>query len=230
MSDPMTGDDRLELFIRQFQEACDGTQTARAASENCRDYYDGKQWTAEEIATLRARGQPPIVFNRVKRKIDSILGVERRQRTDPKAYPRTPKDEQSADTATQALRFVADETRLNNIFSGAFENGMVEGSGAAEVIIEGEGDIKVTLIPWSTFIYDPRSSRHDFSDARYLGVLQWMDADEAAALYPDKAKEIERDVTSTEKAFIADASMEDKPAAGQWVDRRRRRVRLSPNI
>lgn len=221
-----TGAERIRKMVREY---LDTMETGRKQSEVCRDYYDSKQWSAEEIATLRARGQPPIVFNRVKRKVDSILGVERRQRTDPKAYPRTPKDEQSAEVATQALRFVADQTRLNNIFSGTFENGMIEGTGAVEVIVEGAGDdidIKVNLIPWANFVYDPRSIRHDFSDARYLGVLQWMDADDAIALYPNKKTEIEAALTGSGKAFVADTSVEDKPASGSWIDSRRRRLQV----
>jgi hypothetical protein len=121
---------------------------------------------------------------------------------------------------------VSDQTRLNNIFSGAFECGMIEGAGACEVIMDGPEDIKVNLIPWDEFIFDPRSSRHDFSDARYLGVLKWMDADDATALYPDKGQEIEASITGAEKAFVADQSVEDKPSSGTWIDRKRRRVQV----
>ena len=222
---PSTGEDGAERIRKMVREYLDTMEEARDRSALARDYYDGKQWTREEIATLKQRGQAPIVFNRIKRKVDSILGVERNRRTDPKAYPRTPKDEQAAEIVTQALRFVSDQTRLNNIFSGAFECGMIEGAGACEVIMDGPEDIKVNLIPWDEFIFDPRSSRHDFSDARYLGVLKWMDADDAAALYPDKAKEIEGALTA-DKAFVADQSVEDKPSSGQWIDRKRRRVQV----
>lgn len=223
---PQAGEDGAERIRKMVREYLDTMEEARDRSALARDYYDGKQWTREEIATLKQRGQAPIVFNRIKRKVDSILGVERNRRTDPKAYPRTPKDEQSADIVTQALRFVSDQTRLNNIFSGAFECGMIEGAGACEVIMDGPEDIKVNLIPWDEFIFDPRSSRHDFSDARYLGVLKWMDADDAVALYPDKAKEIEASITGAEKAFVADQSVEDKPSSGTWIDRKRRRVQV----
>jgi hypothetical protein len=223
---PDTGEDGAERIRKMVREYLDTMEEARDRAALSRDYYDGKQWTREEIATLKQRGQPPIVFNRIKRKVDSILGVERNRRTDPKAYPRTPRDEQSADIVTQALRFVSDQTRLNNIFSGAFECGMIEGAGAAEVIMDGPEDIKVNLIPWDEFIFDPRSSRHDFSDARYLGVLKWMDADDAIALYPDKGKEIEAGVTGSEKAFVADQSVDDKPSSGTWIDRKRRRVQV----
>ena len=225
-SKPQAGEDGAERIRKMVREYLDTMEEARDRSALARDYYDGKQWTREEIATLKQRGQAPIVFNRIKRKVDSILGVERNRRTDPKAYPRTPRDEQSADIVTQALRFVSDQTRLNNIFSGAFECGMIEGAGACEVIMDGPEDIKVNLIPWDEFIFDPRSSRHDFSDARYLGVLKWMDADDAVALYPDKGKEIEANITGAEKAFVADQSVEDKPSSGTWIDRKRRRVQV----
>ena len=223
---PTPGEDGAERIRKMVREYLDTMEEARDRAALSRDYYDGKQWTKEEIATLKQRGQAPIVFNRIKRKVDSILGVERNRRTDPKAYPRTPKDEQSADIVTQALRFVSDQTRLNNIFSGAFECGMIEGAGACEVIMDGPEDIKVNLIPWDEFIFDPRSSRHDFSDARYLGVLKWMDADDAVALYPDKGKEIEAGITGSEKAFVADQSVDDKPSSGTWIDRKRRRVQV----
>ena len=225
-SKPQAGEDGAERIRKMVREYLDTMEEARDRAALSRDYYDGKQWTKEEIATLRQRGQAPIVFNRIKRKVDSILGVERNRRTDPKAYPRTPRDEQSADIVTQALRFVSDQTRLNNIFSGAFECGMIEGAGACEVIMDGPEDIRVNLIPWDEFIFDPRSSRHDFSDARYLGVLKWMDADDAVALYPDKGKEIEAGITGSEKAFVADQSVDDKPSSGTWIDRKRRRVQV----
>ena len=53
-----------------------------------------------------------------------------------------------------------------------------------------------------------------------------MDADDAVALYPEKAKEIEASITGADKAFVADQSVEDKPSSGTWIDRKRRRVQV----
>src|SRR5690554_4460732 len=55
-----------------------------------RHYYHGDQWTAEERKTLSDRKQPVITSNRVGRKIDAVVGLVERMRTDPKAYARTP--------------------------------------------------------------------------------------------------------------------------------------------
>ena len=48
-----------------------------------------------KVAELKKRGQPEIVINRIKRKIDILLGAETQTRTDPKSLPRTPVSERN---------------------------------------------------------------------------------------------------------------------------------------
>src|SRR5690606_18863266 len=112
-----------------FQAAEDATVDARREAERCRDYYDNKQWTAEEIAKLEERNQPVITDNMIKDKVDWLLGMERRARTDPKAYPRNPDDEESAEAATDALRYIADDCDFDQTKSSAAEDFFIEGSG-----------------------------------------------------------------------------------------------------
>ena len=40
------------------------------------------------VTELRKRGQPPVVINRIARKVDWLLGLEAQRRTDPRAFPR----------------------------------------------------------------------------------------------------------------------------------------------
>ena len=93
--------DWLPTLIQWFQDAEDATVDAREKSERDRDYYDNKQFTAEEFEALRKRGQPAISHNLIRQKIDYLLGLEKQTRSDPKAYPRNPDDEQAADAAAQ---------------------------------------------------------------------------------------------------------------------------------
>jgi len=46
------------------------------------DFYDNIQWEEEEAATLRERGQPPLVYNVISASIDWVTGTEKRARTD----------------------------------------------------------------------------------------------------------------------------------------------------
>ena len=86
--------DNLARLIRQFEASEEASQAGRREAERARDYYDGKQLTDEERKALRRRKQPPVIINRIQRKIDYLRGLERQNRTDPKAYPRTIRDEQ----------------------------------------------------------------------------------------------------------------------------------------
>lgn len=94
----------VENLVRQFEEAEDQGRENREKCQRDRDYYDGYQLTDEEINTLTQRGQPVVVFNRIAPKVDAVLGFERRMRVDPRAYPRTPKHEQDAESITDAIR------------------------------------------------------------------------------------------------------------------------------
>lgn len=219
-------DHHLDQLVRDFEAAEDGTRDARLRAERNRDYYDGKQLTTEEIAALRRRGQPPVVINYIKRKVEILRGLERRSRTDPRAFPRNPQDEQGAEAATDALRFVADENDFDVVRSAVYEYMIVEGYGGADVIVEEapNGDIVVSIqaVPWDRLVYDPHSRKTDFSDARYRGIVIWMDKSEAYAAYPERKEAIDASLAT----MAMSETYDDRPKDGMWADNRRTRVRI----
>lgn len=221
----------LPALKRMVETAADMTQDAREASERDRDYYDGFQWTPEETATLQRRKQPVITINRIKRKIDAMVGIEQRGRTDPRAMPRNPGDEQAADIATKALVFVEETERVDVKKSAAFENLLVEGYGGVEVIAEerrGEWDVAVKRLRWEEIFFDPHSREKDFSDAAYVGVLKWMTMDAArsfaATFWTGTEDELE-DLLDAD----APGDNDDRPTQQgfAWADKRQRRVRVA---
>ena len=222
--DTLTEDDRLAEFIRQFQESCTSTQTARAASEKCRDYYDGKQWTDSETRKLKRRGQPVITDNRIKDKVESWLGTELATRTDPHAYPRSPKEEGAAEAATDALRYVADSNHFPQCKSAVFENIIVEGTGGCEVIVEDKGgkpQVIVRRVRWDRMYWDTHSMLPDFSDAMFLGIVVWLDIEVAKKKYPAQAPDYDAMLEGT---FDFGSTYDDKPT--MWIDRTRKRVQF----
>lgn len=181
-----TSEDDHALVKQQFLDSENSTITERAESQTHRAYYDGKQWTEEEVAAIEARGQPVITDNKIKDKVEYLLGMERKTRTDPKAYPRNVRDEASAEAATDALRYVADDNMFNYVRSDAAENMFIEGRGAIEIIVDKKygGKIpKICLrhIRWDRVYVDPHSMQADYLDKSYVGVITWMDYEIAVA-------------------------------------------------
>jgi hypothetical protein len=218
-------DDAHIALLRHFEEAFDNTSVERELAERDRDYYDGKQLTEEEEATLRERRQPIVISNRIRPKIDALLGFERKQRTDPKAFPRTPKHEEDANSVTDALRFVCDQNRFQQLRSDVAESMFVEGIGAATVTVKPSRDgfdVVFTAVPWDRFYRDPHSRKRDFSDAAYMGVVLWMDEADVKAEFKDAEQVIEACYDTTE---AEGQTYDDRPSVS-WADKKRKRVRV----
>ena len=231
MTDDQTGDDGLldaAALCQMFEESEDASINARKLAERDRDYVDNIQLTAEEISALGKRKQPPVVINRIKRKVDFLKGYEMGQRVDPRALPRTPKHEDDASSIEQALRYVAEEQDFDQLRSRVWDNLLVEGAGGYRVgIKDGYDGIEITLnrVPWDRMFADPHSSEPDYSDARYLGLVRWEDRDEALAQYKDNPNADDILTDTLNSASISD-TYDDKPKFRVWADKKRRRVRI----
>lgn len=212
--------DTLKSMYREAETMCQAGQAERERDE---DYYDGHHWTDEERRELRRRSQPDIVINRVRRKINWLIGYEQQSRSDPRAWPRTPSSEPQADVVTKTLRFIGDDAGLDQVYSEAFADLLKAGYCVLEPTVEprprGNPKIVVYSHPWREFFYDPRSRKADFSDARYLGVAKWLDREQLADRHPQFADRIGEML----EGMPVDASRDDKPT-GFWGDRHRQRL------
>lgn len=223
----------IDTLKRMAARATELTAEARGASEKSRDYYDGHQLTEAQKAEYARRKVPPLVNNRIQRKIDAMVGIEQNSRTDPRAFPRKPDDEAGAEVATKALVFVDDVTRFDHKRSHAFENLLIEGYGGVEVVVEqqrGQLEVAINRLRWEELFYDPASREKDFSDATFLGIMKWMTLDQALEIYGQHYTG-EGDLEELLQATLADVgeSYDDRPRNGDlaWADPKLRRVRVA---
>jgi hypothetical protein len=228
VADVETKDELLTKLVKNFDTWFDATQSARSEAMEARDYYDGYQWTEEEQSTLKARKQPVLTDNKLKDKIDYMIGMEINARTDPKAFPRTPKHEQDAEAITDALRYVGDSQDFPKVRSDIAENIFVEGMGGDEVYVKNGKDGVDVCIKRNRFercYWDPHSSERDFSDSRYLGTFVWMDLEEAQDKWPDLS-----DIWNTTAGEMRTGTMgesdSDRPQGNLHIDRAKSRVRV----
>lgn len=223
---PLNTADDLARKRRLYRAYESNKRAEMDEAQEARRYYFGKQWSDAEIAVLNRRKQPVIWANKIRRKVDFLVGVEQRMRRDPKAYPRNPKDEASADAASAAIRFVCDLNRWEHIASDVAHDGLVSGVGGAWIGIapfRGSYEVRLTIIPPDRFFYDPRSVKPDFSDARYVGVHLWIDLDEAKDTWPQFATEFDNMISQSEGLTALRA---EQDRSTQWSDFEHRRVRV----
>lgn len=189
-----------------------------------RQMFHGAQWSAKELRALEKRGQSPITYNEISRKINAIVGLTERLRQDPKAFPRNPRNDEGAEVATSTVRYVLDANDWKTLSSECVRHCAIDGIGGVGLKLrqgdKGDPDISVEPIFGDDFFYDQRSYRPDFHDARYLGQAKWIDEDECVELFPDLEEEI-RNLVSNGNELATNSPRELK-----WVYSQERRVRL----
>ena len=216
----------LEMLVQWHEAYEDSTSESRPERERERDYVLGYQWTEAERATLAKRKQPCITDNRLLPKVQFLIGMEQAHRSMPKAFPRTPKEEEDANAISDALRYVMEDNRWDRTRSACFDDFIVEGTCAVDVCVEkakgGGYDISIKRIPWNRYWHDPHSTDEGFADSKYDGQFIWMDLADAKEKWPKKASELDGCFTATSTT----ETFEDTPRE-RWTDTKRRRVRIA---
>lgn len=220
-------------FKNQVEYFLEATYEARLLSQNDRDFYSGYQYTAFERQVLNARKQIPVTINRIKPKIEGLKGLLEIRRGDIKAFPRNPKDEDSAHAITDALRYIEDNNDFEMTDAEVFEEMCVEGYGAVIVdVIEDarkEKQIKIMRIPWDRFYFDPHSIRHDFADAQYMGQMLWLDEQQVKIIFGNKVNLSE--LSAQYDSDVGDCEIfEDKPRYWTMADKNRNRYRIAQHF
>lgn len=152
------------------------------------DFYDGLQWSDEDVQELNDRGQAPLVFNQVKPTINWLLGTERRTRIDGKVLPREESDEDGAEVKTKLLKYLSDTNRTPFARSQQWKSSIVAGVGWMEDAINKDPSqelLATRYVDWKQIYYDSNSKELDISDARYVFRWSFLDLDVAQALCPN---------------------------------------------
>lgn len=165
------------------------------------DFYDHLQWSEEDAAELRERGQAPLVFNLVKPTVDWILGTEKRTRIDGRVFPREEDDSDGADVKTKLLKYLSDVNKTPFSRSHSFADAVKAGLGWIEDCINrnpGEELLQTRYESWRYILHDSHGLERDLSDSRYLFRWKWVDLDVAIAHFPDRESELRQAAVAAE--------------------------------
>lgn len=210
------------------------------------DYYDNRQWDADDADVVSSRNQMPLTYNEVAPMCDWVIGTERRNRFDWKILPRTEDDVQSADVKTKVMKYIADVNKAAFARSRAFADAVKGGIGWVD---DGARDdpSKETIYSqyedWRNVLMDSSGLDLMGDDARYVFRWRRVDEDVAMMMFPDRQRVIHSAVEDlayhidpmgddTEWATNVDGATSGQlfpfaaSSASASVDAQRRRVKL----
>lgn len=161
-------------------------------------YYDNEQWTPEEAAEVRSRGQNPVVYNEIAPTIDFLLGTERRMRTDFEIMNRSedsPEASEDAQTKTKLLKYLDDVNRAPFERSQAVDDCFKAGLGWLETVVIGDPTqqpVRLRSESWRCMMHDSLGRSRIAEDWRYQFRFKEVDLDIAEAMMPGKGDQLKR--------------------------------------
>lgn len=164
----------------------------RARADKEADYYDGNQLDSDVLQRQRDLGIPPAIEPIIKPTIDSVLGLEVKQRADWKVVPDSDKtgDDDVADALNHKLNQAEKRAKADNACSDAFKGQATVGIGWVEVS-RCQDPFKFPYrclnVHRNEIFWDFLAKEPDLSDARYLVRRKWVDVELAKLMFPKRA-------------------------------------------
>lgn len=159
----------------------------RASMDKCADYYDGNQLTPEILTMLDNMGLSSLMTNLIKPTIDTVLGIEAKNRTDFRMASDDDKHQAVAEALSLKLAEAERESRADRACSDAYA-GQIK-AGLSWVHIGRNSDpfgykYKAENIHRREMFWDWSAKDYDLSDARYVIRQKWFPIDQVVAAMP----------------------------------------------
>lgn len=157
-------------------------------------FFEGDPYTAEELADMAERGQPPTRRNEIAPIIERIVGqfIQTRQ-TATFLGRNTPADDQAGAIAQDYLRFVDQANMYEFEEQELVEDALVGGVGWLKIEPErnalGEMQTKMSARnPFNVFT-DPYATRYNLNDdGKFVAEGPWVDLEDAICRWPKKER------------------------------------------
>jgi hypothetical protein len=160
-----------------------------------KEFRLGRQWTKEQEDILKARGQAPIVVNRIHPAVEAAKAMMSANRPAFRVAPREDSDNKVAQTLSSLLAYMYDISDGRTVIRQMIDDYYVTGLGYIQVYQDpmmdmGKGEVCIHDVDPLDVYVDPNSRDKFFNDAENIIVSRLFTKDQAAKLYPMYEKAI----------------------------------------
>jgi len=185
-------DKTLDLFDKYSSKRDTWAQQAKEDKE----FRLGKQWSKSQRQTLEARGQAPIVINRVHPAVESAKSMLTANRPSFRAAPREDSDNKVAQVMSALLTYMYDISDGRTVIRQAVDDYYVMGVGYLQVYQDpmmdmGKGEVCFHDVDPLDVYVDPNSRHRFFDDAENIIVSKLFTKEQAKKLWPLYSKAID---------------------------------------
>lgn len=135
-------------------------------------------------------------FNLIQQPINMVTGYQRQHRKSINYIPGEGADTQTSDQYTRIMTHLCNSEGINEQFSRACELSAVSGMVLLQPYLDftrddpAQGELKVKVWEYNSFLVDPYFRNHDMSDAEFVWCQEYISKKEAESRFPDKIDNI----------------------------------------
>ena len=154
-----------------------------------KEFRLGRQWTKEQEAVLKSRGQAPVVVNRIHPAVEAAKSMITANRPSFRVAPREDSDNKVAQVLSSLLAYMYDISDGRTVVRTAVDDYYVAGMGLIQVYQDpmmdmGKGEVCMHAIDPLDLYVDPNSRDRLFDDAENIIVSRLFTKNQAQSLYP----------------------------------------------
>lgn len=157
-------------------------------------FYNGNQWSEEDLQVLREQKRPAMTFNRIGPLVNAVVGSEINNRREVQYIPREVGDSAANEVLTAAGEWFRDQTGAEDEESDAFEDSTICGMGWTDTRldfeVEPDGAPIIERLDPLKMAWDCNASKPNLEDAQRLWYVDEKPLSELETMFPDVPREM----------------------------------------
>ena len=156
-------------------------------------FYAGSQQFINRYFGFQNGGaQQSFYFNLLQQPVNMVTGYQRQHRKQINYIPSEGADTQTTDQYNKLMTHICNTNGIHEQFSRACEQAAITGMVLLQPYLDytssdpAQGDLKVKLWEYNSFLVDPYARAYDFSDAQFIWCQEYISKREAEDRFPDK--------------------------------------------
>jgi hypothetical protein len=135
-------------------------------------------------------------FNLIQQPVNMVTGYQRQHRKQGIFVPMEGADSSTTDQYTRLINHVSNAGDIYEQFSRGCEQATIAGLVMLQPYLDyngndqAQGEIKIKLWEYNSFLVDPYARAYDFSDAQFMWFQEYISKKEAEERFPDKIESI----------------------------------------
>jgi hypothetical protein len=187
-------DDLTQKLIQWFKEDMPHVAEWRKEAREDFAFYNGNQWSEEDLQVLRDQRRPAMTFNRIGPLVNAVVGSEINNRREVQYIPREVGDSAANEVLTAAGEWFRDQTGAEDEESDAFEDSTICGMGWTDTRLdfeeEPDGAPKIERMDTLKMVWDCNASKPNLEDAQRLWYVDEKPLSELEQMFPDVPREM----------------------------------------